>query len=96
MTLDEILNSPKRLRTQKLENHLRDMLSRILDVDKEHIQKDTSFFDIGMSSLLAEKFNSELQTEFGDKCKFTAATAFNYSTLGLLVDYIEKSVFPES
>ena len=73
---------------------LRKLLSQTLELDEEMFKNDTSFFEIGMVSLTAEQFTNQLQQILGEKYPISATTTFNYSTIELLADHLEKTLFP--
>ena len=93
-TVEALAPLSKKRRLLKIEELLRKLLSRLLEVDEAIIKNDTSFFEIGMVSLTAEQFTKELQDILGDKYPISATTTFNYSTIELLSTHIEKTLFP--
>ena len=74
--------------------HVRRQLSLVLGINNpESISLETGFFDLGMDSLTSVELRNKLQTSLG--CSVSSTLAFDYPTLGKLVDYLAKDLLVE-
>lgn len=81
-----------------LTNHVRTQIAQILKSDlTDKIDLRGKFDDDipwWIDSFLLLKFSTNLQSSLG--CSLPATIAFEYSTVGALVDYLERELFSQS
>ncbi|QHG20750.1 type I polyketide synthase [Nostoc sp. ATCC 53789] len=71
--------------------HIRRQLSLVVGINNpESISLETGFFDLGMDSLTSVELRNKLQTSLS--CSVPSTLAFDYPTVGKLVDYLVSNV----
>jgi malonyl CoA-acyl carrier protein transacylase len=71
--------------------YLRRQVAQVLRItDFQSISLDAGFFDLGMDSLTSVELRNCLQTSLG--CSMPSTVAFDYPTVGALVDYLTQQV----
>ena len=92
LALEEKLErvAPQRRRALLLD-HVRRAISALLGVEVSAISPRTTFFDLGMDSLLAVELRNALRTSCGSM--LPATLAFDYPTPDAITDYLAENAF---
>jgi acyl transferase domain-containing protein/NADPH:quinone reductase-like Zn-dependent oxidoreductase/acyl carrier protein/SAM-dependent methyltransferase len=72
---------------------VRGQLARVLGLDDADVEPTSGFFDLGMDSLTAVELRNKLQATFG--ITLPPTLAFDYPTVGGLIDYVSREVLSE-
>ncbi len=75
-----------------LERSLRTLLARVLDTQRERLDRETSFLDFGLDSMLALKFVRELEARL--ECQLEVTMPFDHPSLAALADHLGDTLTP--
>ncbi|BAZ08809.1 beta-ketoacyl synthase [Calothrix sp. NIES-4071] len=89
--LQQLHSSMPSEQQEMLINYVRRQVAQILGLtDSQLISLDAGFFDLGMDSLTSIELRNCLQTSL--KCSIPPTVAFDYPTVGELVNYLAQQV----
>ena len=75
---------------EQVEQHLRELLGRLLEVEQSELSKDRHFAELGLDSILVVQLTRELETRIGRQFKFDLLQ--DYPTLGALANYLHHEL----
>ncbi len=83
---DELERMAPGTRLDRIQNHLREQLGKVLRIDPARIDTQTPFASLGMDSLMSLELRNRLEASLG--IKLSAALLFTYATTGALATFI--------
>ncbi|MEL6494852.1 MAG: aminotransferase class I/II-fold pyridoxal phosphate-dependent enzyme [Cyanobacteria bacterium J06623_7] len=93
--LQQLAAANQEQQQEMLEAHVQAQIAKVLGfADREDVDTQEKFADLGMDSLMAVEFKNNLQTSFGKAISLSAA--FDYPNVELLAAYIAQQLAEHS
>ena len=88
--LQELRTMPVDKRRSRILAHVREEVAQVLGHQRAAVSPSQGLFEMGMDSLTSVELRNRLQSSL--ECSLPSTFAFDYPTVGALVDYLEQKI----